>query len=576
MALRNIRLTTLSGLAMMVAALLLVAVACGDDATSTPSATSTPVVIRETVEVTKVVEVTKEVPVTVVVSPTPRFPPTGTVTVAYHDFSRELGDKSLEPGSAMTTIGNIYDVWIGATPQAQLSTDLGVLDSFDTTDLQTFTFTLKQGIKWHDGVEMTSDDIKFSLEHLGREEAVCSTCGLIKRSLDRVEIVDRYTATVHFTAPNVTVVPAFGPVEGDLVIFPKHYYEAQGEEGFDQNPLASGPWKYVNRRIGEFIEFEANNDYWNSDRVPGFAELRINLVSEPSTRVAQLRTGEVDLASLNAEDVDEVKAAGFRIMGPKRVGYSLLYFYGSASPDFLTNKLEFRKAVALGVDWDTIVEAFYPPEVGKRYVGGSGLFPEGSLGSDPTLAPYPYRPEEAKQLLAQSGYNGERVKYLSFGTSGNPEQPDVNESIAGYLRDLGLNLEFTPVDYAGVVRPKFNAKPQTFEPPAVIGVQFPSSRPSVVNNVRIFMISQAAGGVIAGYWNLDKIDSIYADISTIVDIDERTRRLLALNRELYEEYWSVPIQTKGVPFGVGPRIADWQPTNLISAVLNYNTLTPAP
>ena len=576
MGLRNKRLTTLSGLAMLVAAVLLVAVACGEDATATPSATSTPQII----EVTKIVEVTKEVPVvetvtvreTVVVTPTPRFPPTGTVTVAYHTFGKEILDKSLDSGTVLSIVGNMYDTFIGATPDGKLTTQYGVLDSYDAIDDTSYVFRLKEGVNWHDGVEMTSEDIKFSLEHYTREEAVCSACGGLRRSLDRVEIVDRYTANVFLKDIDVNFIPIFGPVEGDITILPKHHYEKVGADGFEEEPLGSGPWKFVSRRIGEFIEFEANTDYWNPDRISGFAKLRILVVPESSTRAAMLEAGEVDLVSIDPSDVKRLGEAGLKITGPKNTGTGIVVFWGSYNPDFITNKVKFRKAMALAVDWDKIVSSFYPAELFKRHSSGVALFDPGCLGCT-TLAPYPYEPEEAKQLLDEVGYKGETVKFWNFVTTSNPEQREVNEVIAFYWREAGIDVDLIPIDL-GAFRPKFATNPQPFDPPAPVGVVSPKNLPSLLTNIRVFMISKDAGGVLAGYWNPEKIDALYAELTTIVDEDERARRLGELQKELYDEYWALPIVLRGFPFAQGPRIAEWTPTQGVVTALAFNTLQP--
>jgi peptide/nickel transport system substrate-binding protein len=501
--------------------------------------------------------------------------PTGTVKVAIGTFGKEVMDISLDGSVGLPYHGEMFDWFIGATPDGKLSTKYGVLESYKSNaDATAYTFALKKGIKWHDGVEMTSDDIKFSLEHFKRPDSACTQCGAMRKNLARVKVIDRYTATMYLKKADVNIPAAFGPLEGNFKILPKHHFDKVGVKGFNDNPLGSGPWKFVSRRIGEFIEYEANTDYWNSGRIPGFAKLRVVLAPEARTRMAMLKRGEVDVAALNSEHVKPLRADGFRITGANTIGYPMILFYGSYNPEFITHKLEIRKALTLALNIKELVAAYYPSEVARPYEGGTLFFSPVTMGYDPNLPPYPYDPEEAKRLLKQAGYKGETVKFWNFLTSANPEQLEMNEVIASSWRDIGVNVELIPIDF-GAFRPNLKSEPQTLKPPAHIGSHMAWARPSVVNNWRVFLISHAAGGSLATGWNPKKIDKYWAEVSAIVDPDKREKRLLEINRDLYDEYWGIPIAIRNQVFGLGARVKDWQPTSGTPTDLCFETLKPA-
>jgi peptide/nickel transport system substrate-binding protein len=397
----------------------------------------------------------------------------------------------------------------------------------------------------------------------------------VRGNLEHVEVVDRHTTRLHLKKPDANIPAAFGPLEGDLLILPRHYYEKVGAQGFEERPLGSGPWKFVKREIGQFIEYEANLDYWNPERVPGFAKLRMVLVPEARTRVAMLKRGEADLISLEPQDVEPLKKDGYKIIGPRDAGYPMLVFYKNYDPAFLSHKLEFRKALILGVDWDAVVKAFYPPEVGERQRGGGPLFSRVTMGFDPELPPYPYNPEEARRLLKAAGYKGEKVIFWNFFFTANPEQLEVNEVIASYWRKLDIDVELVTIDY-GAFRSRTQSRPQKFDPPVAVGVQFPWARPSLVNNIRVFMLSHQAGGSTMAYWDLEKAERLFAEVSAIIDVEARERRLRELNRELYEEYWAMPIAVRHTPFAASAKIADWQPSSGSPTALAFETLKPKP
>jgi peptide/nickel transport system substrate-binding protein len=499
--------------------------------------------------------------------------PTGTVTAAVHTFAKEVLDPSLDSTVGRPYHGGMFDWFIGATPDGKLSVKHGVLESYrPNADASVWTFVLKKGVKWHDGADVTADDIKFSIEYYMRPEAVCTACGGLKSNVDRVQVVDRYTATLYLKAPDVSLPAAFSPMEGDLLILPKHYIERVGAKEFGEKPMGSGPWKLVSRKITQSIEYAANTSYWNPERVPGFATLRLLLVPENRTRLAMLRRGEADMIPIEPQDAVALKREGFAIMGPRNTASTTLLFWKSYDPRFITSKLEIRKALALAVDWDGLFKAIYPPDVAERYRGGGALFTPLSLGYDATLPAYPYDPAEARRLLQQGGYAGETVRFWSFASFENPEQREVNEIIAGYWRAVGVNVQLMPIDFGSFV-PKYVADPQNFTGPIEVAVMSPIARPSTLGNLRTFMISHKAGGRIWSYWNSDYIDGVFKELTGIVDDGRRERRLREVNRKLYEEYWAVPIAARHFPWGTR-NIGDWQPTDGTPLSLNFETLKP--
>jgi ABC-type transport system substrate-binding protein len=157
----------------------------------------------------------------------------------------------------------------------------------------------------------------------------------------------------------------------------------------------------------------------------------------------------------------------------------------------------------------------------------------------------------------------------------NPEQLEVNEVIASYWRKLDIDVELVTIDY-GAFRSRTQSRPQKFDPPTAVGVQCPWARPSLVNNIRVFMLSHQAGGSTMVYWDVDKAERLFAEVSAITDVEARERRLRELNRELYEEHWAMPIAVRHTPFAASPKIADWQPSSGTPTAPAFETLKPKP
>ncbi|MBI4339924.1 MAG: ABC transporter substrate-binding protein [Chloroflexi bacterium] len=506
---------------------------------------------------------------------TPTQPPRtgrtgGKITVAQHWFS-----DSLDPGRVATTghnvIGPMYDMFVRAGPDGVIDNKLGNLKSWTfSEDGKVMTWELKPGIYWHDGVEMTSADIQWTWERMGMgtgdQRATCLQCGVPRTNLDHIEIVDKYTAKIFMKNPDPSAIPAFSNMEGDMEIVAKHQFAKTAPARWQFEPLGSGPFKFVKFEPAQYIDFEANLKYWLPERVPSYDQLRIQLVPEPATRVALLETNAADLVSIVAGDAPGLKAKGYGLEGPTFGGWNAAWFLGDYLETNLGHNLLFRKAVVTGIDRETIVKKIYVPEVGVPMAGTTPFNPA-SMGYDPTLPIYPYDPEQAKKLLKESGYNGEKcvVAGAVAPTPLQPEQNEMSEAIAAYLQKMGINVEYQILDSATNTRKRGATWPYYLPENAgncyfatIVGY----NRNTMLGNIRVFMISVPAGGAIALYHDMPYIDKLYVELQRILDPGERERRFLELNRRLYNEYWSIPLVHRQLTFGVGPKVqrGSWGPT----------------
>jgi hypothetical protein len=109
-----------------------------------------------------------------------------------------------------------------------------------------------------------------------------------------------------------------------------------------------------------------------------------------------------------------------------------------------------------------------------------------------------------------------------------------------------------------------------------VGFLVPLPRPSALNNFGTFMVSQKAGGVAAGFWNLDKIDRLRSELGRVGDLKELDRKLRDVNRELYNDYWADAIVYRHLVFGVSPKICSWVTYDGVDVPTTYSTLRPCP
>lgn len=418
-------------------------------------------------------------------------------------------------------------------------------------DNKTWTFTLRKGVKFHDGTEMTAEDLKFTLEvGFGRKEAHSSRAAKFRKAIKSVDVVDRYTARINAnkawpTFPfDISNQPG---IEG--IVLPKAYIEKVGWKTYGQKPISTGVWRYVKHETGNYVEFEAVKNHWRYKN-PAFDRLRMQLVPEGSTRVAMLKTGQVDIADISLDDVKDLKAAGFNIVNDPQPSSVRIHLYGSyyknAGP---IGKLKVRKALNLAINRQELVDTLLYGQ-GKP----AAVFPISplSIGYPADLKPYRYDPAEARRLLAAAGYpNGFRIKLYAVPTGGFTLYKQVTEVVAGYWEAIGVKAEIIPTDM-GTFRPMFIKKPQD---------------PKIVGQASVFTTTSRLNGATGlGIWWTAKrkilqlagnVDGHYTKASKAGSVKEIAKLVNDAYHIIYNDYRGIPLaDVDGVIWALGNRAKD--------------------
>jgi len=340
----------------------------------------------------------------------------------------------------------IYDYLVGCTDDGQLSPQGGIAQRWEQApDKLSWTFWLRKGVKFHDGTEVTAEDVKFSIDSLFQPKAVAALLGPTKAAFKEAEIKDPYTLVIHLNQPAIFLPWNFScATGGEGMILPKKYFEQGGADGFAKHPIGSGPYKVVKNAIGGFIQLEAVDQHWR-DGVPKYKTVTFMLVPEESTRLAQLRTGEADVIAISRERVSEVKAMGFNVFSKLNDQVVVVYMQQQWDPVPVADK-RVRQALNYAIDKEALLQFVF---------AGQGvpvpMYPIGSYGvaggADPELKPYPYDPVKAKQLLTEAGYpHGFETKIYSYVTADLPELNRLAEAVADYLAKVGVKAAITPMD----------------------------------------------------------------------------------------------------------------------------------
>jgi peptide/nickel transport system substrate-binding protein len=200
-------------------------------------------------------------------------PPAGELRTAGEEIGNGVPIPYIERSHGITWMGLIYDSLVGCNPETgKLSPDWGVASKWQMSpDGLTWTFNLKKGIKFHDGVEITAKDVKFSLEQILLPDSIENP--ILKQTFKKIDAPDPYTVVIQCTKPSIHLADMLSILMGlGGMIMPKDYYEKVGKDEFAKRPIGSGPYKWHSQVVGSSIKLEAIDKHWR-DGVPKYKYL---------------------------------------------------------------------------------------------------------------------------------------------------------------------------------------------------------------------------------------------------------------------------------------------------------------
>ncbi|MDO8673965.1 MAG: ABC transporter substrate-binding protein [Dehalococcoidia bacterium] len=367
-----------------------------------------------------------------------------------------LGSGGIDPvlttGDIYLSIGNAYlDTLLIYDDKDQVQP--GIAERWEISDDGlSQTFYIRKGVKFQNGDDLTGADVKFSVERMMAPEVTHQDAAVWRAAITSVDLRDDYTVVFRMKQPQLELLK--GMDGGMAAVMPKKYIGQNGVDYFQKHPMGSGPWKVVKFEIGNFVELEAVDSHWR--KVPAFKNLTIRGVMEEASAVAQLKTGELDLALVAPDSVAGLKSAGIRIMTFDRgANYFIWPFFDITNPaKYALGDVRVRKAAQLAIN---------QKEIGANLLGGNGgpkamaYVNSNAYFWDPNqIRLDPYDPDGAKKLLTDAGYpNGFDTKLYDVGAGSILST--LGQAVAGYWRKVGMNIEIVPMDY-GTFRLKYNPK----------------------------------------------------------------------------------------------------------------------
>lgn len=506
---------------------------------------------------------------------TPPEKPTGQLIIGFSQeptvFNPHLLHIEVDEGIHFS----IFDPLFGVDPDGkffpQLAAEVPTVENGGiSADGLTWKVKLRDGVKWHDGKPFTADDVKFTLELLVDENF---------RSWRRTghDLV-RDLTVVSPTEITWRMEKPFAPYPSILAatfIVPKHGFENEADKNtaaFNNAPVGTGPFKWVERVAGDHITLEANADYFGDG--PYLERVIYKYIPDLTVLYTQFKTGDIDVAGLQwitPDHYDEAK---------ELEGKTVLVVPGSTVESFTFNmeRPQFkdpavRQALYHALDKATIIDALYYglPAPTESYV------PQQSFYFNADLPKHEFDLEKAKKLLDDAGWvpggdgirakDGVRLSFSNSTTAGNHIREQVQQFVQQSFKDIGVEMTISNLPPA-VMWGEYWMMSQ-FDS-VVVGLDFlTGADPDTSDYFRSTSIN-AKGGAGQNNWQYasKEVDDLLTEGGQVFVPDERKKIYLKIQEVVRNDLPFLPMfqyatvrgyktGVEGVNYNVNTRIDSW-------------------
>jgi peptide/nickel transport system substrate-binding protein len=483
------------------------------------------------------------------------------LTVALSSFSAETLDPALQGHNVKYYLSLMFDYLVGTTPDGQPTQQGGLASKWENSpDHKRWTFHLRKGVKFHNGDDVTSEDVKFSLQRAMGKRSTTGYAGPLRTLIQDIETpaADR---VVIVTKEPTLIIPTYlsRSLSTEGMVLPKKYIEQNGDDVFARKPVGSGPYKFVEQVTGSHIKLAAVDSHWRIG-TPKYKTVTFKLVPEETTRIALLRRGEVDVADVSRERVKELEKENFPVHFRKEE--AILHMWWVLGPDGLPAPMKdkrVREAMNIAIDRAEIAQSIFAgrAEPAAIPMGLSWSFRDIGFKVTPDMV-YPYDPARAKKLLAEAGVaSGFPLDVYAFQLPGLPEGKAFAEAVTGYWEKIGIKAKLIPVDY-----PAFRKQWVDRKIPGSVGYYNIANRDWIGTYALLEKMAYTPSK-LNDTVNDVEIDGMIAQVMRQTD----RNKINALMRNIYtrmrSEHYGVPVVYLHSPYATSKRLGKWNPGSVM-------------
>ncbi len=470
--------------------------------------------------------------------------------------------KSLDP-HAVTAVNDfriLMNVYDGLTryKDGTLEVEPALATGWEISeDGKTYTFTLREGVSFHDGTPLNAEAVKFNFDRMLKEDHPYHDTGPFPLSfffsaVEDVAVVDDLTVEFTLSAPYAPFLSNLAYPTG-LIVSPAAVMEHGAD--FGRNPSGTGAYKFEAWEANSRVVVTANADYW--DGAPPKEALIFRPISDANTRIAEMLSGGLDIMVEVPPDALQQFRSDDTFTVYEQAGPHVWFLILNAKEGPFAKK-EIRQAANYAINKQALVENILQ---GTAEVAAGPTPPAFAWAYNEELEPYPYDPEKAKALLEEAGYDGaELTFYVTEGGSGMLDPVAMGTAIQADLQAVGMPTRIETYEwntFLGKVNPGLEGKADMAE------MAWMTNDPDTLPFLALR--SEAwpdKGGFNSGYYANEKVDELLNEARAATDQDRRA--------ELYKEMQEIVQEEAPWVF-----VANWKQNAVTGANVEGFKLQPS-
>ena len=453
---------------------------------------------------------------------------------------------------------NLYDGLVRFQDGA-LEVEPALAESWEVSEDGTvYTFTLRDGVTFHDGTPFNAEAVEFNFDRMLDETHPYHDTGPFPLSfffsaIQDTEVVDDLTVRFHLDAPYAPLLSNLAYPTG-LIVSPTAVM-ADGED-YGRNPVGTGPFRFAEWESNRLVAVEGNEDYW--DGTPPLRGIVFRPITDANARVNELLSGGIDLMVEVPPDLVAQLDADPEFTIYEQAGPHLWFLILNLREGPFTD-IRMRQAINYAINKQAIVDEVLQ---GTATVAAGPIPPAFAWAYNEALEPYPYDPEQARALIEEAGYgDGVDVTFLvTEGGSGMLDPVAMGTAMQADLAEVGITANIETYEwntFLGIVNPGLEGRGDMAQMAWM--TNDPDTLPFLALRTAAF---PEEGGFNSGYYSNPEVDDLLEQARVSTDQDERAA--------LYREVQAIVYEDAPWAF-----IANWQQNAVATANIGNFSLQPS-
>jgi len=439
-------------------------------------------------------------------------------------------------------MGNVYESLYGHDEKGNLVPTLATAVEIKDDGL-TYEFTLRPNVKFHNGNTFSAEDVRFSWQKAVDPLRKWSRAPVLAANIADVEIVSPLKVRIKLKKRDAGLMEN---LDTNLYMLSKKHVEAVGDEVFGENPMGTGPFKFKERKIKEYIALEGYTGYWG--KAPAVGKLMLRIVSDESTRLAQLQSGEVDIV----DNVSPFLAARMKTIPTLKViqAPTLRNMYimmnATGKNERMKNE-EVRRVFMTMVDTEKLTKNVYlgfaAPAKLNCGPGGAGCTGVQSPRIDA---------QQAKAALTKAGFDFSKpLNFVGMASGFIPQTREVVEALSQRFLEAGVQTKITLLEYAAWVQAEQTKNPEI----DMIFCMFPDYSKEPSGRLQRGMRS----GSMFSWYEDPVLDAMIDKMNDFNDVPAREKHISGIYQRINDKAAVIPLWATDTIF-VSRNDIQWVPT----------------